>query len=200
MSKKVTTEEKFRAASGSYSGVGDAGYSDADLRDAGYSAAELRAAGYGPAELRAAGYSDAEMRAAGYSDAERDDMLNDVPLIDKPYTRLWADIQAKRRQHQQSTWGPDEPTSEKNICKTPMCTAGHLINMAGEAGWKLKQRYGWAGAAALLHMKAHPDLPPQNFGFIPQDWALAYIETMAAKEATTDFILCVLTPIARSPL
>jgi hypothetical protein len=64
-----------------------------------------------------------------------------------------------------------------------MCTAGHLVQLAGDAGWKLKERYDWIGAATLIHYKAHPNLPPQNFGSIPQEWALAYIKHMAKVEA-----------------
>ncbi len=71
---------------------------------------------------------------------------------------------------------------EDNICGTPMCTAGHLVNMAGEIGYKLKSKYGWANAAMLIHLKSNPDLPVQNFGSIPQEWALAYIEEMAERE------------------
>jgi hypothetical protein len=64
-----------------------------------------------------------------------------------------------------------------------MCTAGHLVNLAGEAGYKLKNETSWAVAATILHYKAHPDLPPQNFNSIPQDWAIAYIKHMAKVEA-----------------
>lgn len=35
----------------------------------------------------------------------------------------------------------------------------------------------------LLHEAAHPGTPCQNFGFMPGDLALAYIETMAEREA-----------------
>jgi hypothetical protein len=102
--------------------------------------------------------------------------------LEKPYTNLLADIQTKKRIHRQSTFGPEECVPERNVCGTPMCTAGHLVQMAGERGYELKKQYGWAGAANLLHYKAHPESPAQNFGTIPQDWAMAYIETMAEKE------------------
>lgn len=137
------------------------------------------AAGYSLSALRAAGYPASALRAAGYSLSA---LLADAPLLEKPYTRLWADIQAKRRTLDQSTFGNASP-SEPNICGTAMCTAGHLVNMAGEAGWKLKEKYGYATAAALIHEKAHPGWPCQNFGGIPDEWALAYIEEMAAREA-----------------
>ena len=100
----------------------------------------------------------------------------------EPYTTLLNDINAKKRKHQQSTWGPEECPVEEKICGTAMCTAGHLVNMAGERGYQLKDKYGWAGAAFMIHKKAHPNYPCQNFDNIPQEWALAYIEEMADRE------------------
>ncbi len=106
-----------------------------------------------------------------------------IPKLDKPYTHLLADIKAKNRIHDQSTFGEiEEFSSEANVCGTPMCTAGHLVNMAGEIGYKLKAKYGWTTAAKLIHLKTHPDQPVQNFGSIPQSWALAYIKEMARIE------------------
>jgi hypothetical protein len=55
--------------------------------------------------------------------------------------------------------------------------------MAGEVGYRLKEKYGWEGAAALIHYKSRPDVPPQNFGGIPQSWAMAYIEERAEEES-----------------
>ena len=63
-----------------------------------------------------------------------------------------------------------------------MCTAGHLVNMAGKKGWELRDKYGYEIAAMILHEKAHPGWPCQNFGLIPDEWALAYIEEMAERE------------------
>ena len=67
-----------------------------------------------------------------------------------------------------------------------MCTAGHLINMAGAVGYKLAGEYGMPGAAAILMEKAHPGWPQQDHGPIPQDWALAFIEEMAKREAAEE--------------
>ena len=107
-----------------------------------------------------------------------------VPIIEKPYTKLLEDINNKKRCHNQSTFGEIEDFDPNlNICGTPMCTAGHLINMAGEAGYNLKKKYGFAGAALLIHTKSCPERPCQNFNNIPQDWALAYIETEAEYES-----------------
>ena len=109
-------------------------------------------------------------------------LLAQVPKLDKPYSRLLADIESKRRIHKQSTWGPEcDPVD--NVCGTPMCTAGHLVNMAGEIGYKLKDKFGWAGAARLIHQKSRPYAPPQNFGSIPQEFAMAYIRERAKEES-----------------
>jgi hypothetical protein len=108
-----------------------------------------------------------------------------IPEVKNPYLRMLADIEAGKRCHQQSTFGPDDAYPDMNICGTPMCTAGHLVNMAGPDGYALKDRLGYAGAATLIHMKSRPDVPPQNFGNIPQKWALAYIEARAAEEVNS---------------
>ncbi len=104
--------------------------------------------------------------------------------MDKPYTKLLADLKAKKRIHDQSTFGPESEIPEENVCGTAMCTAGHIINMAGAFGYELKEKYGWGPAATLICKKTYPDQPVQNFGSIPQAWAMAYIETMAEREAS----------------
>src|SRR5438876_407577 len=86
---------------------------------------------------RSAGYSAAEAlgaaRSAGYSAAEVEEWQEDwdsIPVLIKPYSRMLRDIEAGERIHDQSTFGPDcDPST--NLCKTPMCTAGHLVNQAG---------------------------------------------------------------------
>lgn len=121
------------------------------------------------------------LRAAGWTPSDLQEFDN-IPIIENVCSRLVADIEAGRRKHRQSTFGPDTKTPEPNICNTPMCTAGHLVNMAGEIGWDLKKKYGWETAARLIHSRAHPGWPPQNYGGIPDAWALAWIETMAEHE------------------
>ncbi|MBX9851858.1 MAG: hypothetical protein K2X86_08875 [Cytophagaceae bacterium] len=92
-------------------------------------------------------------------------------------------INNKKRTHKQLDWGPEKCPEESNVCSTEMCTAGHLVNMAGSIGYDLKDKYGWEMAATLIHKKSCPDFPIQNFGNIPQEWALAYIEEMAERES-----------------
>ena len=138
----------------------------------------LLASQYPVGALIAAGWTPSALRAA-----EKE--WEEIPVIDKPYTRLLEQIRAGQRIHKQSVFGPDcDPKT--NLCKTPMCTAGHLVNMAGDVGYKLREKYGWEVAAGLIHRKSRPDVAPHNFGGIPQKFAMAYIEERAAEEANAD--------------
>lgn len=109
-----------------------------------------------------------------------------IPVIEKPYTHLLEDVKAKRRTHNQSGFGPEYCPAEENICGTAMCTCGHLVNMAYMAGCKeiydYVKKYGWNATGAMIHHKAHPIFPCQDFGSIPQDHAMAYIEIAAQFE------------------
>ena len=160
-----------------------AGASLRDLRAAGASWGDLRTAGANWVDLLAAGASLVDLRTAGAGSLKLEDLESSIPLVENPYTRILADIRAGQRLHDQSTFGPDcDP--ETNICGSAMCTGGHLVNLGGAAGYALKNKYGWATAAALIHEKAHPGWPCQDFGSIPQENALAYIEYMAVCEAS----------------
>jgi len=113
------------------------------------------------------------------------DLFEALPVLVKPYTSLLADINDKKRIHDQSTFGDiEEFDPEANVCGTRMCTAGHFVNMAGEVGYKAQNIFGWEKAAAMICLKAHPDFPIQNFGGISQKSALAFIEEMADLEAS----------------
>jgi len=139
--------------------------------------------GYSISELRDAGYPDLAVRGAGYSASEGreiENLINKIPKLKNPYSHLWKDIQDKKRLHNQSLWGPEKPCD--NLCGTPMCTAGHLVNMAGKAGYELRKITSWQFAAGIIHEKAHPDVPAQNFGNIHQEYALEYIKQMAVYE------------------
>jgi hypothetical protein len=183
----------LRSAGYSASQVLSAGYSASDLRSegysasqvlsAGYSASDLRSAGYSASDLRSAGYSASDLRSAGYSASEVQELDESIPFVNKPYSKIWEQIKKNKDCHRQSTFGPEEMVEEQNICKTPMCTAGHLVAMGGAKGWNLKEKFDFRIAAALIHYKAHPNYPLQNFDAIPQDWAIAYIKEMAEREA-----------------
>src|SRR5665213_538569 len=161
-----------------------AGWRPSDFVSAGWCPSDLKAAGWRPSDLKAAGWRPSDLKAAGWclSDfkavqAEWDS----IPILKKPYAHLLSDIKEGKRIHDQSTYGPNLDPKE-NLCGTHMCTAGHLVNMAGEIGYRLKEKYGWAVAAMLIHKKSRPDVSPQIFGAIPQEFAMAYIEERAAEE------------------
>ena len=159
-----------------------AGYSLEDAMAAGYSLREALAAGYSLREVLAAGYSLREVLAAGYSLGEVQELDDSIPAIHQPYTQMWQRINDGAIKHSQSTFGPDADPAT-NLCKTAMCTAGHLVNMGGKKGYALKDKFNFKTAAALIHYKAHPGWPCQDFGNIKQEFALAYIEIMAGHEA-----------------
>jgi hypothetical protein len=131
-----------------------------------------------PSDFRAAGWTPSDLE-------EYQKEWDSIPIIPMLYTKLLHAIEAKERIHNQSTYGPDcDP--ETNLCKTPMCTAGHLVNMADGVGYKLRQKYGFPIAARLIHLKNRPDVQPQNFGNIRQELAMAYIRERAAEEAAME--------------
>ena len=98
------------------------------------------------------------------------------------YSRILADINATKRILDQNTFGPDGGP-KANLCDTPMCIAGHTVNLAGEAGYKLSESLGFAGAARLIHLLSRPDVAEPRYDSCPNEWALAYIEARAAEDA-----------------
>jgi hypothetical protein len=43
-------------------------------------------------------------------------------------------------------------------CGSGRCRGGHVVNLAGQAGFDLKARVGWPAAAMLIYLKSDPDL------------------------------------------
>ena len=181
-------ELKFLLVTRQFLKLKEAGYSISDLRKAGYSLSYLLKAGYSASDLLNAGYSISDLLNAGYlaSDLRKAGYLasaRPAPKLNKPYTKLIADIEHNLRQFNQSTFGPPVPV--ENLCKTPMCIAGHLVNMAGDEGWKLKDELGYAVAAALIHDAAHPDIPCPRFDNYSDELAMGFIRHMAKLESTS---------------
>ena len=104
-----------------------------------------------------------------------------VPKVEKLYSKMLAGIRDAKRKLDQSTFGPDEDAGE-NLCDTPMCIAGHTVNLAGAAGYALKDRFSFEAAARLIHRASCPDTPEPLYGNYPSAWALSYIEEMARLE------------------
>ena len=157
-----------------------------DFIAAGWTPSALRAAGWTPSALRAAGWMPNDFIAAGWTPSEIKKIENfpPIPVLQKPYTVMLADIRKKTRLHDQSYFGPTDFDPKQNICETRMCTAGHLVNMAGKAGYRLLHACGdsFVLAASLIHEASCPNVPAQNFGPISQELAMAYIEQRAAEE------------------
>jgi hypothetical protein len=158
----------------------DAGFTASQMLDADCTASQMLRAGFTAIQMLDAGFTASQMLDAGFTASQ---MLDGAPILQKPYTQLLADIEASKRKFDQSTFGPDNGVAEDHLCRTGMCTAGHLVQMAGEDGKRLKLKYGFPSAASLIHGATHPDYPCQNFGSIPDKYALAYIRKMAAVEA-----------------
>jgi len=108
------------------------------------------------------------------------ELAKNAPKVENLYSRIAADIASESRKLDQSTFGPEEPPS--NLCKTPMCIAGHTVNMAGEAGYKLAHVFGFDGAARLIHIASRPEVSCPRYDSYPNEWALAYIQERAAEE------------------
>ena len=105
-----------------------------------------------------------------------------IPKVENLYSRMLDDINADKRKLDQKTFCPYE--AETNICDSPMCIAGHTVNLAGADGYKLKKAFGFAGAARLIHNMSRPDVGEPRYDNYPSEWALAYIEARAAEETT----------------
>ncbi len=97
-----------------------------------------------------------------------------IPVLPNLYSRILADIEESKRKLNQATFGPD--------CDTPMCIAGHTVNLAGAEGYKLKDLFGFSTAARLIHFASRPDVAPPRYDSYANEWALAYIEARAAEE------------------
>jgi hypothetical protein len=102
-----------------------------------------------------------------------------VPKVERLYSRMLEEITESKRQLDQSTFGPEELIDVEHVCKTPMCIAGHTVNLAGAAGYALRRRFSFDIAARLIHRASCPDLPEPRYDNYPNAWALSYITEMA---------------------
>jgi hypothetical protein len=104
-----------------------------------------------------------------------------IPTIPNLYSLMLAAIKDEQRVLDQSTFGPESDPGT-NLCDSPMCIAGHTVNLAGAEGYKLKNVFGFAGAARLIHNASRPDVGAPRYDVYPSEWALAYISERAAEE------------------
>jgi len=106
-----------------------------------------------------------------------------VPKVANLYSVMLEEINSEKRKLDQSTFGPESgPVAVASLCDSPMCIAGHTINLAGAEGWKLKREVGWSMAALLIHRASRPDVGAPRYDSYPNEWALAYIEARAKEE------------------
>jgi hypothetical protein len=102
-----------------------------------------------------------------------------IPKVKKLYSTILSGIQNNERLLEQSTYGPDSDPAE-NLCKTPMCLAGHTVNIAG--AYELARRIGFPLAATIIHNISRPDVPAPRYDTYPNEWAMSYIEKRAMEE------------------
>jgi len=168
-----------------------AGYTLSQARAAGYTLSQARAAGYTLSQARAEGYTLSQHwqriytvsgTGRGYTDSDFEEW-NSIPVLVKPYTKLYADIKNKLISYDQSTFGPRVCPADEEYCGTPMCAAGHLVHMAGKVGYDLLEKYGdFKLVATMIHAKYNPQMPMQNFGLTDTENAIALIEYQAELE------------------
>jgi len=155
----------------------DADLRDADLRGADLRDADLRGADLRDADLRGAVLRDADLRGADLRDADlRGAVLSypdDVPLIENLHSKLLTAVGEAGEHLAMGAW---------HTCKTTHCRAGHAINLAGDAGYKLEDAVGSATAGALIYHRAYPDQKIPNF-YAADKVALADIRACAEREA-----------------
>jgi hypothetical protein len=74
----------------------------------------------------------------------------EIPVIDRPDVKILALVEANPACFDQGTWH----------CGTTHCTAGHMVNLAGDAGYALERKLGSTQAAARkLYLAAIGTVP-----------------------------------------
>jgi hypothetical protein len=106
--------------------------------------------------------------------------LDQVPMVENLYTRILKQIKSESLVLDQSTFG--EGNRGQSVCGSPMCVGGTTVWLAGDEGYKLSDKVGFALAAHLIHRKSRPDVAPPRYDVYPNAWALAYIQERAAEE------------------
>ena len=98
----------------------------------------------------------------------------EVPVIENLHQKLYAAVTAS----------PEAlDMSEVHACATTHCRAGWVVTLAGEAGKKLEERFGWDLAAMKIYDASCPGftISPVRFYDSDED-ALADMKKMAGVE------------------
>jgi hypothetical protein len=108
--------------------------------------------------------------------------LDEIPIVENLYSQILEGIEKEQRRLDQGDFGPSSDPGDE-LCETPMCIAGHTVNLAGQAGYDLVNNLGFPIVATLIHRRSRPDAPLPRYDSYPNEWALAYIKERAAEEA-----------------
>jgi hypothetical protein len=98
----------------------------------------------------------------------------EVPVVENLHQKLYAAVTATEEALDMS---------EVHACATTHCRAGWVVTLAGEAGKKLEERFGWDLAAMKIYDASCPGykINPVRFYDSDED-ALADMKKMAGVE------------------
>jgi hypothetical protein len=69
-----------------------------------------------------------------------------------------------------------------HACKTTHCRAGWAVRLAGDAGYKLEEFFGWELAAMLIYRESRSPISPCRF-YDDNETALADMKARAERAA-----------------
>ena len=113
------------------------------------------------------------VNASGAALGRLERITKNVPLLDKPYTRISEAIHRSGCSLEMSSW---------HKCDTTHCLAGWTVHLAGKAGYELEKLIDTPAAAALILRKSRPKAPLPNF-YAGDEAAKAFIEARRKEEA-----------------
>jgi hypothetical protein len=67
-------------------------------------------------------------------------------------------------------------------CNTTHCRAGHVVHLAGEAGYALEKRFDTPLAASMIYRASSPHAVPMTRFFDSNDAAMADMKRLAEAE------------------
>lgn len=122
-------------------------------------------------------------------------ILDSIPEIkDNPYTSILSQISKGEITFDQKEYDSLKTyDKDRDIKNTGLNLASHIIELAGKAGYNLREYTSYKLAAGLIHKKKYPTVPVFNFDIPDNIFGMAYIETLAAFEASgklwSEFVL-----------
>ena len=128
--------------------LGYANLGGANLRGANLGGAYLGYANLGGANLRGANLEGADLGGAKWGDA---------PIVDGIHKAVY-DSCLKEGEFDMNDWG----VSGGSACGTTKCRAGHVVHVAGKAGYDLSAKIGVPAAAYAIYAKSDPEYIPRD--------------------------------------